>query len=204
MKHQSLLRVLGLSLVVLFSTLSYAEPKLFSSEVTDDNRLPEDVKNHIRQRTLCNQARTALIFRDTPKAQIPANPQQQAQQSCTGSDTRYQALSKKYQNNSKVLNALSLVNGFGDIIAIDAPIQFGQTIDALMPKDILAFLPRFSDCLHFAGEFGGDRSERDKEINKTMRQLKCHQINRKLARLTNAHKNNPDALMLLKTLSGYF
>ena len=194
MNQKPLLLVLGL----FFATCSYAqskEPKLM---------FPKEVTNYVQQRTLCNQARAALIFRDTPKEQIPANPKQQVQQYCMGSDAQYQALIRRYQNNPRALDELALVKGSGDIVALDAPIQFGQTIDALMPKDILAFLPQFSSCLHFAGEFGGNRSERDREINRTMGQLKCHQIERKLTQLKKTHKNNSDVQMFLKSLSEHY
>lgn len=41
------------------------------------------------------------------------------------------------------------------------------------PKLTSDVIERAESCLHFAGEFGGDQSERDQEINREMTRLDC-------------------------------
>ncbi|WP_148714648.1 hypothetical protein [Chitinolyticbacter meiyuanensis] len=45
-----------------------------------------------------------------------------------------------------------------------------------LPKDASVALDRGVNCNHFAGEFNGDGSAHDKEVNKTMAQLRCDTI----------------------------
>ena len=33
-----------------------------------------------------------------------------------------------------------------------------------LPRDVIAFIERRTGCNHFAGEFNGDRSARDREV----------------------------------------
>ena len=41
------------------------------------------------------------------------------------------------------------------------------------PRSTKEVIERAESCLHFAGEFGGDRSERDEEVNREMARLDC-------------------------------
>lgn len=57
-------------------------------------------------------------------------------------------------------------------------------------------------CLHLAGEFGGDQSDRDKEINQEMADLRCDDVvdSLKLLQVTlpNSSKQRDDVRALLK------
>jgi len=66
-----------------------------------------------------------------------------------------------------------------------------------LPKDVVAFVERRTGCNHFAGEFNGDRSARDREVRRTMRELRCGVLERHEARLQRRHANNPQALTAL-------
>jgi hypothetical protein len=46
----------------------------------------------------------------------------------------------------------------------------------VLPDDAAAVADRYKTCQHFAGEFNGDGSLRDKEINVTMKTLKCDKV----------------------------
>jgi hypothetical protein len=45
-----------------------------------------------------------------------------------------------------------------------------------LPADAAALVERIDACHHFAGEFNGDRSERDREVNATMTELRCDAV----------------------------
>jgi hypothetical protein len=45
-----------------------------------------------------------------------------------------------------------------------------------LPADAAALIERVESCHHFAGEFNGDRSERDREVNATMTELRCDTV----------------------------
>jgi len=62
-----------------------------------------------------------------------------------------------------------------------------------LPKDVAAFIQRREACNHFAGEFNGDRSARDREVTRTMRELRCGSLERDEARLQARHAKNPQA-----------
>lgn len=170
----------------------------------DTKGLPEEVSTYIQQRELCNQAREILINHSNAKKQILENARVQAKIYCMGKDRQSKKLMHAYKNNPKAMEKLTLVNGMGDIVAIDAPIQFGQTIDVLMPKDVVAALPQLSACLHFAGEFGGDNSQEDKDVIKAMDKLKCNQVDQTLNHLQKAYESNADAQMFIYILKNLF
>ncbi|STQ90724.1 hypothetical protein EV682_102266 [Iodobacter fluviatilis] len=43
-------------------------------------------------------------------------------------------------------------------------------------KKTKKIIHRAEECLHFSGEFGGDQSERDKEVSQEMDKLRCDTI----------------------------
>lgn len=45
-----------------------------------------------------------------------------------------------------------------------------------LPSDARLVAERLASCSHFAGEFNGDRSDRDKEVAATMAELRCDTI----------------------------
>jgi len=48
--------------------------------------------------------------------------------------------------------------------------------DANWPEPVAHFIERSANCLHFAGEFGGDGSARDAEVNHAMDKLRCNSL----------------------------
>ncbi len=72
-----------------------------------------------------------------------------------------------------------------------AAVLAGAQGTAAMPRDDGTGLPapvsrvaeRLASCAHFAGEFSGDRSERDAQINRTLTELRCDTVEREAAEL---------------------
>lgn len=69
------------------------------------------------------------------------------------------------------------------------------------PKPTSDVIERAESCLHFAGEFGGDQSERDQEINREMKRLDCGRAVQSLRTLQprlpkgSAQRDKVDALL---------
>ena len=66
-----------------------------------------------------------------------------------------------------------------------------------LPREVTAFIDRRIGCNHFAGEFNGDRSERDREVAKAMRELRCNRLEADEARLARRHAKSPTVLKAL-------
>lgn len=66
-----------------------------------------------------------------------------------------------------------------------------------LPRDVSAFIDRRMGCNHFAGEFNGDRSERDREVTRMMRRLRCDRVEADEARLMKRHAESPTVLKAL-------
>ena len=58
-------------------------------------------------------------------------------------------------------------------VAIAAP---APSKSQVLPKSVNVFIQRYSACYHYAGEFNGDGSARDAQINRKMAQLRCDTI----------------------------
>ena len=61
-----------------------------------------------------------------------------------------------------------------------------------LPRDVVAFIDRRTGCNHFAGEFNGDRSARDREVTKAMRDLRCDRLETDETRLRRRHAAKPE------------
>ena len=70
------------------------------------------------------------------------------------------------------------------------------------PADPLAALEwRSVMCDHFAGEFGGDNSERDREVNARMDELRCgDELTGEIRALRGTRAGDPDAVARLDVL----
>ncbi|WP_428149361.1 hypothetical protein [Brevundimonas sp.] len=70
------------------------------------------------------------------------------------------------------------------------------------PADPLAALEwRSVMCDHFAGEFGGDNSERDRQVNARMDELRCgDELTAELRALRGTRAGDPDAVARLDVL----
>ena len=51
-----------------------------------------------------------------------------------------------------------------------------RTVSPGLPGDAREVVQKLAACNHFAGEFGGDRSTRDREVGAAMTQLHCESI----------------------------
>ena len=66
-----------------------------------------------------------------------------------------------------------------------------------LPRDVVAFIERRTGCNHFAGEFNGDRSARDREVTRAMRELRCGRLEADETRLRRRHAAKPQAVNAL-------
>ena len=62
-----------------------------------------------------------------------------------------------------------------------------------LPKSVTAFVERRQACNHFAGEFNGDRSQRDRDVTRTMKALRCGVLARDEAKLARRYAKDPQA-----------
>ena len=67
------------------------------------------------------------------------------------------------------------------------------------PQDIYEFLGRRDDCKHFAGEFSGEATDRvrDRQIDKTMTELRCNNVEADEKKLRKKYQGKPDMLKWL-------
>ena len=74
------------------------------------------------------------------------------------------------------------------------------------PADPLAALEwRSVMCDHFAGEFGGDNTERDREVNARMDELRCgDELTAEVRALRGTRAGDPDAVARLDVLLARF
>lgn len=69
-----------------------------------------------------------------------------------------------------------------------------------LPGDVRKLVERFESCAHFAGEFSGDGSERDREVNATMTGLRCDKVEGDMAALRRKYAGRPAVLKALDRL----
>lgn len=70
-------------------------------------------------------------------------------------------------------------------------------------NEIKPLIERIEGCNHFAGEFNGDNSDRDKEVNAEMDKLKCGDVDKDLAIAKEKYKNNSDVLKALEQADNF-
>jgi hypothetical protein len=72
------------------------------------------------------------------------------------------------------------------------------------PKSTAEVIERAESCLHLAGEFGGDQSERDQEINREMNRLDCGRTAQSLRALkSRLPKGSPQLDQIEELLRSY-
>ena len=59
-----------------------------------------------------------------------------------------------------------------------------------MPVDVSTFVGHVEMCEHFAGEFNGDQSEHDREVNATMTKLRCDALDADRASLRKKYRSD--------------
>lgn len=65
------------------------------------------------------------------------------------------------------------------------------------PRDVRRLIERHESCVHFAGEFNGDGSARDREVNAAMAELRCDEVEQGAAALRRKYAGHPRALKAL-------
>ncbi|MEO6365454.1 MAG: hypothetical protein ABIO38_05290, partial [Luteimonas sp.] len=66
-----------------------------------------------------------------------------------------------------------------------------------LPDDVSTLTDRLASCVHFAGEFNGDRSERDKEVAAAMADLRCDTADADVAAIRNRYSGDSAVLQAL-------
>lgn len=59
-----------------------------------------------------------------------------------------------------------------------------------LPDEARLVAQRLASCTHFAGEFNGDRSERDSEVTATMGELRCDTIDQDVSAIRKKYHGN--------------
>lgn len=67
------------------------------------------------------------------------------------------------------------------------------------PSAVKNYVVRNAICVHFSGEFAGNRSERDAEVNREMIKYKCDALDAEKIRLTKRYAENPAIMQVLAT-----
>lgn len=60
-----------------------------------------------------------------------------------------------------------------------------------LPADAARLRERIELCGHFAGEFNGERSERDREVSRAMDRLRCGRLERDVRAMRRRYPRNP-------------
>ncbi len=72
--------------------------------------------------------------------------------------------------------------------AEDKPLSDSASLG--IPDDASTVASRLVSCTHFAGEFNGDQSERDKEVAVVMAELRCDTIESEAAAIRRKYSGN--------------
>ncbi len=63
-------------------------------------------------------------------------------------------------------------------------------VEATRPTPVAKFFGRSEGCMHFAGEFNGDRSARDAGIHRRMDELRCNALPHDLQQLRQRYRTD--------------
>ncbi len=85
-------------------------------------------------------------------------------------------------------------------VASDAPRDeaYFRTGFPSLPPDAHRVVEKLAACNHFAGEFGGDKSTRDREVVAAMTQLQCETIDEDVFRIVAKYPKNKELVRALK------
>lgn len=70
-----------------------------------------------------------------------------------------------------------------------------------LPVDAARVVQKLAACAHFAGEFGGDNSTRDREVTAAIVQLQCETIDQEVAAMLDKYGNDRAVIEALKLAS---
>lgn len=87
-------------------------------------------------------------------------------------------------------------------VALSASAAAATQDTGRVPRDVRRLVERFESCVHFAGEFNGDGSARDREVNATMTELRCDRVEQDAAVLRAKYARHPRALKVLDAVDG--
>jgi hypothetical protein len=76
-----------------------------------------------------------------------------------------------------------------------------QGDDEGLPPDAAQVVDKLAACTHFAGEFGGDKSQRDREVAAAIVQLHCETIDQDVLRIVTKYPGNKKLVDALKVAS---
>jgi hypothetical protein len=68
--------------------------------------------------------------------------------------------------------------------------QIGMQRIEDFPPEVILMRDRLTMCKHYAGEFNGDGSKRDKELNVSMKKLKCDKVHNDFKVIRKRYANN--------------
>ena len=63
-----------------------------------------------------------------------------------------------------------------------------------LPRDARNLAERSGGCEHFSGEINGDRGERDRQVLRAMKKLKCGSLEQDAKRIKHKYRNNKKVL----------
>ena len=67
-----------------------------------------------------------------------------------------------------------------------------------IPAEVDAAIKRMELCHHFAGEIGGDSSDRDKEVGRALRRYRCERVPETIKALKRKYQSNDGVSKVLR------
>ena len=170
--------------------------ELFCQKICVDNTTyPAPVRDFAVRQYQCNTLRQEIL-NSQKRIATPAQ-KQQVEYFCSGIDREAQMIKNRYRAYPKVLQLLDdNTQSQFYLQGASKPVEYGNTIDVLFAPDILDFAVQMESCEHFLGEFAGDRSKRDRDINCYLTK-NCSNAPRRLKNLQKKYRNNRDVLLFL-------
>ncbi|WEN16675.1 hypothetical protein PY254_08405 [Rhodanobacter sp. AS-Z3] len=86
------------------------------------------------------------------------------------------------------------------VVNLSVSARPNRRVDTHWPASVAQFIERSENCLHFAGEFGGDGSARDAEVNREMDKLRCNSLAADLQSLRQHYRGN---VRVTRRLTGF-
>ena len=66
-----------------------------------------------------------------------------------------------------------------------------------LPADARKVVERSAACRHFADEIAGNGSERDRQVNRQIKKLRCNSLENDANRIRQKYKSRPEVLRLM-------
>lgn len=78
-----------------------------------------------------------------------------------------------------------------------------QAVTLMLPVDAQRVVEKLAACNHFAGEFSGDRSTRDREVSAAITQLRCETIEEDVRLILLKYPGNGALVAALKVAADF-